>query len=103
MSHNYAVVGNIDYQVFGSHKVPIPRTSRELETFDYNIAEEHWNTTCGMHRWYDSNSGRWVDVPKEERDCSKLYDKHPFVFKTDDGAEELRQGDVIMHRSELGM
>eukprot|EP00581_Thalassiosira_minuscula_P018292 CAMPEP_0183719798 /NCGR_PEP_ID=MMETSP0737-20130205/12593_1 /TAXON_ID=385413 /ORGANISM="Thalassiosira miniscula, Strain CCMP1093" /LENGTH=460 /DNA_ID=CAMNT_0025949551 /DNA_START=213 /DNA_END=1595 /DNA_ORIENTATION=- len=87
------------YQVFGSHKVPIPRTSKELETFDYN--EENWNTTCGSHRGYDSESQRWVNVPEEERKCSNLYDKYPFVFKTENGMEELRQGEVVIHKSRI--
>ena len=85
--------------MFGSHRVPIPRTSKELETFDYNIAEEHWNTTCGSHRVWAEN--KWEQVPKDGRECSRLYDKYPFVFKAENGTEELRQGDFIIHRSEL--
>ena len=86
-------------QVFGSHRVPIPRTSKELETFDYNIAEEHWNTTCGSHKVWLGYI--WGQVPREGRECSRLYDKYPFVFKAEDGMEELRQGDIVVHRSEL--
>ena len=84
--------------------MPIPRTSKELETFDYNIAEEHWNTTCGSHRVWIGNTNlgnRWRLVPKEGRECSRLYDKYPYVFKTKDGTEELRQGDIAVYRSEF--
>lgn len=72
------------YQVFGTHKVPIPAKSTELETFQYT---GHWNKTCGMK--------------KNANVCHRLYDKYPFVFKVGDGLEELRQGGVVIHRSNL--
>lgn len=90
------------YQVFGTHRVPIPRTSAELETWEYAGGIEDWNTTCGVHQRWDDNFLVWVPVPKEERDCRTLfYNKYPFVFKMGDGREELRQGDIVIHTSEI--
>jgi len=86
------------YQVFGTHKVPIPRTSLEIETFQYGN-EKDWNVTCGGYRTW--NGEEWVGVPKEKRRCYSLYDMHPFVFKTGDCTEELRIGNDVMHTSSL--
>ena len=91
----------LKYQVFGSHKVPIPSTSAELDTWQYSAETEHWNTTCGAHRVWDSKITRWKKVPKEERQCSFLYEKFPFVFKIADGREQLRQGSTVLHESSL--
>lgn len=89
------------YQVFGSHKVPIPAKSTDLEGWQYRGETEHWNTTCGGHRNWDFNLTRFVDLPKEKRVCSRLYDERPFVFKVGNCLEELRQGGVVLHRSTL--
>ena len=89
------------YQVFGTHKVPIPRTSIEIETFQYGN-EKDWNVTCGGYRTW--NGEQWVNVGKEKRRCYSLYDIHPFVFKTGGGGsctEELRIGNDVMHTSRL--
>ena len=86
------------YQVFGTHKVPIPRTSLEIETFQYGN-ENDWNVTCGGYRTWDGEE--WVGVPKEKRRCYSLYDIHPFVFKTGDCSEELRVGSDVLHTSSL--
>jgi len=80
-------------QVFGSHKVPIPAKSSELETFEYEGSTEHWNTTCGAKKG--------LNLKKKKRRCSLLYDKYPFVFSLENGFEELRQGGVVIHRSNL--
>lgn len=88
------------YEVFGSHRVPIPAKPTELETSQYNGANEHWNTTCGSHRRWSGS--RWETVPEVERICSNLYDKYPFVFLTDDGGqEELRQGSKVLHKTAI--
>jgi len=86
------------YQIFGTHKVPIPQTSLEIETFQYGN-EKDWNVTCGGYRTW--NGEQWVGVPKEKRRCYSLYDMHPFVFKTGDCTEELRIGNDVMHTSSL--
>ncbi|GFH57539.1 hypothetical protein CTEN210_14015 [Chaetoceros tenuissimus] len=87
------------FQVFGSHKVPIPAKSTELETRMYKGSSEHWNTTCGSHRQWDDKLVKWVQIPKEKRKCSDLYNKYLFVFVMADGSEVLRQGDEVIHRS----
>ena len=107
------------YEIFGTHYVPIPRTSRELETYQYSGSEsmgsEHWNMTCGPHRQWSSKKllglgtrtvEEWVDIPRELRSCEVLYDVYPFVFKKgeeEDGdeEEELRMGGKIIHQSRL--
>jgi hypothetical protein len=89
------------HQVFGTHRVPIPRTSAELETWEYAGDTEHWNTTCGGHKKWDYSLEQYVPIPKEERNCTLFYDKYPFVFKTGEHTEELRQGGVVLHRSEF--
>lgn len=85
------------YQVFGSHKLPIPAKSSELETFEFRGDTEHWNTTCGSHRWV----GRFINKPKALRKCTPFYKKYPFVFKVGDSLEELRQGGAVLHRTSL--
>lgn len=87
-------------QVFGTHRVPIPRTSAELETFEYAGHVEHWNATCGNHRRWSDEKGTWLRVPREGRECARFYSDQPFVFARGDGKEELRQGDVVLHRTE---
>ena len=82
-----------------NHKVPIPAKSTELETKVYKGSSEHWNTTCGSHRQWDVKLVKWVEIPKEKRKCSDLYNKYPFVFVMADGSEVLRQGDEVIHRS----
>ncbi|GFH57537.1 predicted protein [Chaetoceros tenuissimus] len=83
-----------------NHKVPIPAKSTELETNIYKgSSSEHWNTTCGSHRQWDDKLVKWVQIPKEKRKCSDLYNKYPFVFVMADGSEVLRQGDEVIHRS----
>ena len=107
------------YEIFGTHYVPIPRTSRELETYQYSgiesMGSEHWNMTCGPHRQWSSMKvlglgtrtvEEWVDIPRELRSCEVLYDVYPFVFKKEeeedgDEEEELRQGGTIIHQSRL--
>ena len=92
------------YQVFGTHKVPIPRTSAELETWEYAGDTEDWNTTCGLHQRWDDKLSTYVLISQEERDCgTRFYDKYPFVFKRDDGMEELRQGNIVIHESQIEM
>lgn len=88
-------------QVFGTHKVPIPSTSKELETFMYAGDKEHWNTTCGSHRKWSDSKRRWVTVPQRERQCSNFYEKFPFVFSMAGSEEELRQGTTVLHESSL--
>jgi len=98
------------YEIFGTHYVPIPNTSKELETFQYS--SEHWNTTCGPHRrWANEKAlglgnktkDGWIKIPRRERNCEILYDLYPFVFKKDEDGneEELRQGGTIIHQSRL--
>lgn len=86
-----------------THKVPIPRTSAELETWEYAGDTEDWNTTCGLHQRWDDKLSTYVLVPQEEQDCGTLfYDKYPFVFKRDI-TEELRQGNIVIHESQIEM
>ncbi len=82
------------YQVFGTHKVPIPSRPTDLETAQYG-KEKDWNTICGGHRHWTGS--QWATVPKKDRLCERLYDKYPFVFQGDNGVEVLRQGSVTMH------
>ena len=90
--------------MFGTHKVPIPRTSAELTTFEYAGDTEDWNTTCGHHQKWSDEESAYVPIPKDERDCKALfYHKYPFVFKRDDGTEELRQGNTVIHVSQIEM
>ena len=105
------------YEIFGTHYVPIPHTSKELETFQYSaiqsMGNEHWNGTCGPHRRWTTKKSLglgtstvegWVKIPLELRSCEILYaDVYPFVFKkeNDEEIEELRQGDVVIHRTRL--
>ena len=62
------------HQVFGTHRIPVPGTPVELETFQYGPSGRHWNATCGVGR----NAAR----------CSDLYDRYPFVFRSGDGVED---------------
>ena len=90
------------YQVFGTHKLPIPRTSSELETFQYSGESEYWNKTCGAHQLWDPSGKKFIPIPKEDRVCSLRYNEYPFVFKTtmtNLSLEELRQGSVVIHSS----
>ena len=81
------------------------------------MGNEHWNSTCGPHRRWTtkktlglgtSTIEGWVKIPLELRSCEILYDVYPFVFKKenedgnyDEHEEELRQGDVVIHRTRL--
>ena len=54
--------------------------------------------------FFTSTVEGWVKIPLELRSCEILYaDVYPFVFKkeNDEEIEELRQGDVVIHRTRL--
>ena len=88
------------YQVFGTHRVPIPATDKAIEMIPFDEGGVgFWNTTCGpSRRWYP-DIRKFVNVKKEERVCSNFYDNHPFVFLKDDGTEQLRQGSTVLHEA----
>jgi len=103
------------YQMFGSHKVPIPAKSSEIESLQYmdvpptdinNQSQDHWNISCGWHQnWKKKYKDRpephhWVYRPFRLRDCSKKYNQYPFVFLKDGGCvEQLRNGAVVLHET----
>lgn len=78
------------YEMFGTHKVPIPNASNDLAV---HYRGGLWDEYCGDHR-----KGR----PDSERLCSKRYGDYPFVFlRPESGIEELRQGGVVLHESPI--
>mmetsp|Transcript_11286 Transcript_11286/g.20692 ORF Transcript_11286/g.20692 Transcript_11286/m.20692 type:complete len:400 (+) Transcript_11286:41-1240(+) len=77
------------YQMFGTHKVPIPNTSGDI---DIHYSGGHWNTYCGDQK---------KNHPNSERLCSNFYGDYPFVFIKNDMTEELRQGSIILHQSPI--
>ena len=90
---------------FGTHLVPVPARSAELETWQFD--GEGWNATCGAHRRWGSAEQfgvgpsthvGWIRIPREMRACSSVYDRYPFVFVREDGSEELRQGGTVIYR-----
>ena len=72
------------YQVFGTHKVPVPNSNRDLD-IQYKEGGP-WDIYCGGGQ---KNS---------ERLCSKKYEDYPFVFSSA-RLEELRQGSNVLHQS----
>jgi len=93
------------YQLFGSHQVPIPAKSSEIEVWNYGAVDtfnDHWNLSCGFYQNFHKNSSEWVSRPFEERDCSKKYENYPFVFLKGNGVEQLRQGSVLLHETKRG-
>eukprot|EP00573_Skeletonema_grethae_P011067 CAMPEP_0201698860 /NCGR_PEP_ID=MMETSP0578-20130828/21218_1 /ASSEMBLY_ACC=CAM_ASM_000663 /TAXON_ID=267565 /ORGANISM="Skeletonema grethea, Strain CCMP 1804" /LENGTH=344 /DNA_ID=CAMNT_0048185495 /DNA_START=202 /DNA_END=1236 /DNA_ORIENTATION=- len=89
-------------ELFGTERVPIPATNIPIESrdFEYNADGDRpnfWNTTCGPHRRWNETESRWIEVDMSERKCSDKYSVYPFVFKMENGIEQLRQGSVVIH------
>ncbi len=85
-------------ELFGTERVPIPATNIPIESFHFDDSGPNfWNTTCGPHRRWNETKSRWIMVNMSERKCSDKYDLYPFVFKKENGIEQLRQGSVVIH------
>ena len=86
-------------QLFGTERVPVPATNIpiEISDFDDRGGPGLWNTTCGPHRRWNAERKRWDKVDMIERKCEDKYDAYPFVFKKENGIEQLRQGSVVIH------
>mmetsp|Transcript_906 Transcript_906/g.1478 ORF Transcript_906/g.1478 Transcript_906/m.1478 type:complete len:426 (+) Transcript_906:74-1351(+) len=85
-------------ELFGTERVPIPATNIPIESFHFDDrGPNFWNTTCGPDRRWNEKIERWVKVDMLERQCKDKYNLHPFVFKKENGIEQLRQGSVVIH------
>mmetsp|Transcript_18289 Transcript_18289/g.27542 ORF Transcript_18289/g.27542 Transcript_18289/m.27542 type:complete len:366 (+) Transcript_18289:241-1338(+) len=85
-------------ELFGTERVPIPATNIPIESFHFDDrGPNFWNKTCGPDRRWWEKGQKWLQVDMRERKCSHKYNAYPFVFKKENGIEQLRQGSVVIH------